>query len=79
LRVLAAVRDSRLLARISQLTWAIHLRLFADVVLPNPLPIWQWFQNSIFHPLAVTFNSRGTEQRHLKRHGAAIVTAGEVS
>jgi len=39
LRVLAAVRDFRLLARISQLKAGIHLRLFADVVLPNPLPI----------------------------------------
>jgi hypothetical protein len=47
LRVLAAVRDFRLLAQISQLMEAFHLRLFADVVLPNPLPIWQWSSNSI--------------------------------
>ena len=39
--MLAAVRDFRLLARISQLAWAIHLWLFADLVLPNPLPTFQ--------------------------------------
>src|SRR4029450_9529663 len=38
LRVLAAVRDFRLLAQISQLMDAIHLRLFAGLVLPILLP-----------------------------------------
>jgi hypothetical protein len=38
LRVLAADRDFRPLAGDSQVRGPFHLRLFADVVLPNPLP-----------------------------------------
>jgi hypothetical protein len=72
LRVLAAVRDFRLLAQISQLTLAIGLRLFSYLVLPNPLPTRTAARNSYTR---VRLSARAPRVLHLQRVTSEEATA----